>query len=93
LSFVIKLVIALIIFAFVVYVLKALARINHHVRKTVREIRRLQELQPDAQPVSAEMVRCAGCGAFIAPQDAVSVTARHHAQFYCSRACLKAHAR
>jgi hypothetical protein len=63
LSFILRLVLILIVFSFVVYVMKAISRLSFRLRGTMREVSRMRDRMPGQEPVSAEMVRCASCGA------------------------------
>jgi hypothetical protein len=84
-------VLILFVFAFVVYVIKAIARLWFHLRGTVKDVQKLRE-QVSGRPVtSAEMVRCAICGAFVASRDAVTLSTRNRAQFFCSQDCMRVH--
>lgn len=87
-SFVIRLVLALLVFSFVVYVLKALARLAHHLRGTAREVKNIRVRLQHADNVSAEMVRCQSCGAFVATADALNLRLGGSSFAYCSESCL-----
>jgi hypothetical protein len=105
LSFIFRAVIVLIVFSFVVYVLKALARLSFNVRKTVREVRAMRDeihqttssragqASRAERAISAEMIRCAACGAFVAAGEALTLKSAGGAQTFCSQECLHAHAR
>ncbi|HZS05169.1 MAG TPA: hypothetical protein VFD58_10075 [Blastocatellia bacterium] len=92
-----RLVIGIFIFAFIVYLLKTIARLSFNVRKAVREVRTLRDdlnaggRQSKAKQVSAEMVRCAACGAFVSARDAMMVSSRGRSAAFCSEECLRAH--
>jgi len=88
LGFIIRFVIILLVFAFVVYVLKAIARLMHHVRGTAGDLRKLRE--EVGGRVNQEMVRCANCGAFVSSRDALVVSARNSRQVFCSQDCVRA---
>jgi len=90
LGFILRAVAILIIFAFVVYVFKAIARLSHHVRATVRDVNKLRDQAAGRAPVNAEMVRCANCGAFVSSRDALTISARNASQAFCSKECLQA---
>jgi hypothetical protein len=89
LGFIYRFVLALLVFAFVVYVLKAIARLSHHLRGTIRDVREIREKMSPA--VSANMVRCLSCGAFVSARDAVTVSSRNRSQTFCSSECARAH--
>ncbi len=96
-SFIFRAILILIIFSFVVYVMKAIARLSLNVRKTVRDVRSLRE-QVNTGPratrpkaVSAEMVRCAACGAFVASRDAMTISSKGRSTVFCSPECMQAH--
>jgi MoxR-like ATPase len=89
LGFILRFVLILLVFAFVVYVLKAIARLSHHLRGTIRDVREIREKMSPA--VSANMVRCLSCGAFVSPRDAVTVSYRNNSQTFCSSECARAH--
>lgn len=90
---ILKAVAILFVFAFVVYVLKMISRLTANVRKTAKELNKMRDQAPTRQPQSTEMVRCASCGAFVAPRDAVQVTSSGRAQRFCSYECVQAHAK
>lgn len=92
-TFILKAVVVLLIFAFVVYVLKMISRLSVHVRKTAKELNIMRDQTASRQPASTEMIRCVACGAFIAPRDAVQVTSGGRAQRFCSHECLQTHAK
>jgi hypothetical protein len=83
----------LVVFAFIVYVLRAIAGLRTHLRSTVRDLRRLREEaqgRPGADSgASAEMVRCLSCGAYVASRDAVVISSRGASQVFCSQACMR----
>jgi len=89
LGFIFKFVLILLVFAFVVYVLKAIARLSHHLRGTIRDVREIREKVSPA--VSANMVRCISCGAFVSARDAVTISSRNRSQTFCSNECARAH--
>ncbi len=90
-SFIFRAVAILIIFSFVVYVLKAIARISFRLQTTVKDVRQMREQLGKPPGASAEMVRCAACGAFVSARDAVTLSARGRAQTFCSKECIQAH--
>jgi hypothetical protein len=89
LGFIFRFVLVLLVFAFVVYVLKAIARLSHHLRGTIRDVREIREKMSPA--ASANMVRCLSCGAFVSARDAVTVSSRNRSQTFCSSECARAH--
>ncbi|MBK9313048.1 MAG: hypothetical protein IPM55_02190 [Acidobacteria bacterium] len=89
-GFIIRGVVILIIFAFVVYVFKAIARLTHHMRGTVRDVRTLRDQIAGRGTVNEEMVRCVNCGAFVASRDALTVSARNSSRTFCSQECVSA---
>jgi len=92
-SFILKLVLILIVFSFVVYVFKAMTRMSHRVSGTVKDLRQLREQvgAGKVKPASAEMVRCAACGSFVFSRDAMTLTTQGRAQTFCSQECIRAH--
>jgi hypothetical protein len=88
---ILKLVLVLFIFSFVVYVLKAAARLAVHLRTTVTDIRRLNDQGNGRTNASAEMVRCSACGSFVAGSEAITISSRGRAQTFCSHDCIRAH--
>jgi hypothetical protein len=90
---ILKAVIILFIFAFVVYVLKMIARLSFNVRNTAKELNKMREQGVTRQPKSTEMIRCIACGSFVAPRDAVQVTSGGRVQTFCSHDCLQARAK
>jgi hypothetical protein len=91
LTFILKLVVLLLVFSFVVYVLKAIARFSQNLRRIKSEIQQMRNPAMGGGKVSAEMVRCASCGTFVASGDAVQLRVRNRSQTYCSEVCLKKH--
>jgi hypothetical protein len=89
LGFIFRFVLILLVFAFVVYVLKAIARLSHHLRGTIRDVKDIREKMSPA--VSANMVRCLSCGAFVSARDAVTLTSHNRSQTFCSSHCARAH--
>jgi len=89
LGFIFKFVLVLLVFAFVVYVLKAIARLSHHLRGTIRDVKEIREKVSPA--VSANMIRCISCGAFVSARDAVTISSRNRSQTFCSNECARAH--
>ena len=88
-GFIFRFVLILLVFAFVVYVLKAIARLSHHLRGTMRDVKEIRERASPA--VSANMVRCFSCGAFVSARDAVTLSSRNSSQTFCSSECARAH--
>ncbi|HEX4945576.1 MAG TPA: hypothetical protein VFZ34_02780 [Blastocatellia bacterium] len=88
-TFILKAVAILLIFAFVVYVLKMISRLSFNVRNTAKELNRMREQATARQPKSTEMSRCVACGSFVAARDAVTVSAGGRAQIFCSTECLQ----
>jgi hypothetical protein len=89
LGFIFRFVLILLVFAFVVYVLKAIARLSHHLRGTIRDVNEIREKVSPA--VSANMVRCISCGAFVSARDAVTFSSRNSSKSFCSSECARAH--
>ncbi len=89
-SFILRCVLILLIFAFIVYVIKAIARLSHHLRGTIKDVKEIRE-RGGRPAASAEMIRCASCGAFVSSRDAVTISARGRSQIFCSRDCAQAH--
>lgn len=90
-GFIFKCVLILFVFAFVVYVLKAIARLSHRLRATIREVTEIGEKVSGRGGVSANMIRCFSCGAFVSARDAVTITSRNRSQNFCSSECARAH--
>lgn len=90
-GFILKCVLILIIFAFIVYVMKTIARLSHHLRGTIRDVKEIREKVSGRPDVSANMVRCLSCGAFISARDAVTYSSRNSSQTFCSSECARAH--
>ena len=90
---ILRAVLILFIFAFVVYVLKMIARLRFSVRSTVKELNKLREQAATRQGKSTEMARCAACGAFVATQDAMQLSSGGRAQTFCSHECLHTRAK
>lgn len=92
-GFIFRFVLILFVFAFIVYVLKAIARLSFHMRGTVKDVRKLREQVTGRSTSNAEMVRCAACGAFVTNREALTLAEGKRQQSFCSRACLQAHTR
>ncbi len=92
-SFIFRIVLILFVFAFVVYVLKMIARLSFNVRNTAKELNKMREQVTRRQGKSTEMLRCIACGAFVSAQDAVKVSSGGRAQIFCSHECLHSRAR
>jgi hypothetical protein len=88
-SFLIRWVLILLLFAFVVYVFKAIARFIFNLQGATRDIRKIREQKSGG----AEMIRCAGCGAFVHALEAVTISKGKNRQSFCSRECLQSHMR
>lgn len=88
---IIKCFIAFFLFAFVIYVLKAIARLRFFINGTMGDVRKLREQLTGAESGGAEMVRCLGCGSFVAAREAVTIRSRKISQSYCSTECLQRH--
>jgi hypothetical protein len=91
LGFIFRCVLILVVFAFVVYVLKAITRLSHHLRVTIRDVKEIREKVSGGAAASADMVRCASCGAFVSARDAVTLTSRNKSQIFCSSECARSH--
>jgi hypothetical protein len=97
-SFILKGVLILFIFAFVVYVLKAIARLKQDLHRAKQEARR-SRADGDGQTGlanksrSTSMLRCAACGAFVAAREAVTLSTGGRSQAFCSHECLRVHAK
>jgi hypothetical protein len=92
-GFVFKCLLVLFIFAFIVYVLKALARLRFYLRSTAKDVQKMRQQMKGRTADNSEMVRCHTCGAFVASGEAVTLAEGKRQQSFCSRACLQAHAR
>lgn len=91
--FLFRIVAILFVFAFVVYVLKMIARLRFTVRNTAKEVSKMRQQVEMRQGKSTEMLRCAACGAFVAAQDAVTIVAGGRDQIFCSYECLHTRAK
>jgi formylmethanofuran dehydrogenase subunit E len=91
LGFIFKFVLILFVFAFVVYVLKAIARLSHRLRSTISDVKEIRETVSGRAKVSADMVRCSSCGAFVSARDAVTLSYRKSSQNFCSSECARSH--
>lgn len=89
-GFLLRAVAILLAFSFIVYVFKAIARLRFHLRGTIRDVQKIRE-QLGGRPVpSAEMLRCAACGAFVSARDAVRLSSRNQTRVFCSQECVRA---
>lgn len=89
-SIVFKLILFALLFSFVVYVLKMIARLSQRLRATVTDVSKLREVLQGRPTPAADMVRCQNCGAFIAAKEAITVSGKTTRVIYCSRDCLNA---
>ena len=92
---VLRCLVILIAFAFIVYVLKAIARLSYRLRGTINDVREIRETvsgrgRATKQP-SEDMVRCLSCGAFVSSRDAVTISSRNKSQVFCSSDCARTH--
>lgn len=92
-GFILRFVLILLVFSFIVYVMKAITRLRSHLRAAVKDVRSLREQMGGQPNASAEMVRCVACGSFVSVRDAATVSVRGRAQTFCSNDCLISHAR
>lgn len=92
-GFILRCVLILLVFSFVVYVLKAIVRLSAHLRTTVKDVKTMRDQISGTPAKSAEMVRCIACGSFVASREALTVSSRNSAQTFCSHECLAAHAK
>ena len=90
-NFIFKCVLILLVFAFIVYVLKAIARLSHHLRGTISDVKEIREKVSGRPAASADMVRCLSCGAFVSSRDAVTISSRNRSLVFCSGECARAH--
>lgn len=89
-SFLIRAVMILLAFAFVVYVLKAIARLSFNLRGALKDLRGIRQQVSERPAANAEMVRCVSCGAFVSSRDALTVSSRNRSQVFCSQSCMLA---
>ncbi len=92
-GFIFRAVLILLAFGFVVYVLKAILRLGANLKATVKEVKTMRDQLGGKMTPSADMVRCASCGAFVSARDALTVSSRNRAQVFCSHECLTTHAK
>ena len=90
-GFIFKCVLVLLIFSFIVYVLKAITRLSHHLRGTIRDVKEIREKVSGRSAANAEMIRCQTCGAFVSSRDAVTISSRNSSQVFCSSQCARTH--
>ncbi len=89
--FILICVLILLVFSFVVYVMKAIARLSNHLRGAIKDVKEIREQKGGRPVASAEMAPCAQCGAFISARDAVTVSSRGGSRVFCSSDCARAH--
>lgn len=90
-SFILRAVVILLIFSFIIFVFKAIARLTFNLRGAKRDIGQLRERLRREGQISDEMVRCNSCGAYVAVSDAVELRLGRKVQSYCSEGCLNKH--
>lgn len=90
-TFIFRCVLILLLFSFVVYVFKAIARLSFYLRGTIKDVQKLRDQVGGRVAPSAEMVRCASCGAFVSSRDAVTISAGNRTQVFCSQECIRVH--
>ncbi len=88
---IIRCLIILFVFAFIVYVLKAIARLSHRLRGTINDVKEIRNNASGRGRATEEMVRCLSCGAFISSRDAVTISSRNKSRFFCSSDCAQTH--
>lgn len=88
-SFVFRCVMVLLVFSFIVYVMKAIARLSFNLRGTIRDVSKLRDQVGGRPESSAEMIRCASCGSFISTRDAITLSSGSKAMTFCSQDCAK----
>lgn len=88
---IIRCLIILFVFAFIVFVLKAIARLSHRLRGTIKDMKDIREKVSGRPAASADMIRCLSCGAFVSSRDAVTISSRNRSQMFCSGECARAH--
>ncbi|MGH9850177.1 MAG: hypothetical protein ACREBD_09995 [Blastocatellia bacterium] len=88
---IIRCLLILLAFAFIVYVLKAIARLSHHLRGTIKDVKEIREKAPRRSKAGADMVRCLSCGAFVSSRDAVTISSRNNSKVFCSGECARTH--
>ena len=81
----------LLAFAFIVYVLKAIARLSHHLRRTINDVKEIREKASGRSRATEDMIRCLSCGAFVSSRDAVTISSRNRSKVFCSNSCARAH--
>jgi hypothetical protein len=89
LNFILRAVLVLLAFAFIVYVIKSIARLSYRLRGTIKDFQKLREEVSGRPVASAEMVRCAACGAFVSSRDAVTVSSGKTVRTFCSSECMR----
>lgn len=95
-ALILRFVVILFIFAFIVYVMKAITRLSFNVRNTAKELRKIREQATGVGQASAkntQMLRCVACGAFVTANDAVQIVSAGRSQTFCSHECLQLHAK
>ncbi len=92
-NYIFRFVLILIVFAFVVYVIKAIARLSFNLRGTIKDVQTLRQQVNNRSVGSSDMLRCANCGAFVSPREAIRITQGKSLQSFCSRECMNAHIR
>jgi len=90
-GFIFRCLLVLFAFAFIVYVLKSIARLSHRLRITINDVKEIREKAAGRGRATEDMVRCLSCGAFISSRDAVTVSSRNKSQVFCSSACARAY--
>src|SRR5262249_35922097 len=89
LSFIFRAVFILLLFCFVVFVLKAIARLSSRLRITIKDVQKLRDQLGGRASANAEMIRCVSCGAYVSARDAVTISSGNRAQVFCSRECVR----
>ncbi|MFN0112564.1 MAG: hypothetical protein ACKVZH_27210 [Blastocatellia bacterium] len=92
-GFILRCVLILLVFSFVVYVVKAIVRLSARLRTTVKDVKTIREQVSGARGASAEMVRCIACGSFVASREALTLSARNNSLVFCSHECLTSHSK
>lgn len=90
-TFILRCVLIIMIFAFIVYVMKAIARLSHRLRLTMKDLKDVRDDMGGRKAANAEMVRCATCGAFVSSRDAVTMSSRKSSMIFCSGECARSY--
>lgn len=87
-SFIFRGLLILFLFALIVYVMKAIARLRFNLSGTMRDVRNLRDRIEDPRRTSRDAVRCTSCGTFLDRREALVLRTAGAERTFCSKQCI-----